>query len=208
MNQKKRVNRDIGPLLLIQSSFSNIESKYKRFPNYFKNWKIFLGIRKKICYYKVCTQHKGSKNMIYIILGVFAFLLFGLYDINSIIMKKKIINCCFFAGSFLILIATSGILFTSWDRIEPDPVRISFFGFWALLFFCLLIYTLFFALPFQSTYLEDTSPKVCQSGVYALCRHPGVLWFIGFYLLLGLAFRIPLLYIAAFLFSFFNILYV
>ena len=28
---------------------------------------------------------------------------------------------------------------------------------------------------------------MCKSGVYALCRHPGVLWLAGFYLFLWLA---------------------
>lgn len=146
--------------------------------------------------------------MICIILGVIAFLLFGLYDINSIIMKNKLLNYGFFTGSVLIILATFGILFTSWGRIKPNPIRIIFFGFLSLLFLCFLIYTLFFALPFKKTYLEHTSPKVYQSGVYALCRHPGVLWFIGFYLFLWLAISIRLLLVETVIFSLLNILYI
>ena len=53
----------------------------------------------------------------------------------------------------------------------------------ALCFLLLLIYALFFALPFQETYVvQNVGNKVCAQGMYALCRHPGVLWFTGFYL--------------------------
>ena len=58
----------------------------------------------------------------------------------------------------------------------------------AALAFAALIYCLFFALPFEQTYADqDSGSRVCRSGVYALCRHPGVLCFAVMYLLLGLA---------------------
>ncbi len=47
----------------------------------------------------------------------------------------------------------------------------------------------FFALPFQETYASDKTPSVlCDTGLYAMCRHPGVLWFAGLYLFLFLLF--------------------
>ena len=33
---------------------------------------------------------------------------------------------------------------------------------------------------------------MCVGGVYALCRHPGVLWFAGLYVCLWAAFGLPL----------------
>lgn len=58
----------------------------------------------------------------------------------------------------------------------------------------LLIYTLFFAIPFDASYSAkklsaDVSGQrlVCRSGVYALCRHPGVLWMAGMYFFLWVA---------------------
>ena len=55
----------------------------------------------------------------------------------------------------------------------------SFSPFWPF-FLVLLVYTLFFALPFHDTYIHGTTaPSLCRSGVYALCRHPGVLWLSG-----------------------------
>ena len=147
--------------------------------------------------------------MFYVFLGILAFLLFIIYDINSIVMKYRFINSCFFVGLALLMFATVGIIVISWDFIKFDIIRIGAYGTLSVISFLLLIYTLFFALPFQDTYVDIESPhKVCQSGVYALCRHPGVLWFSGFYIFLGLALDISLLFIAACIFSLLNLLYV
>ena len=43
----------------------------------------------------------------------------------------------------------------------------------AILFLGLLIYTLFFALPFDETYVKENHERLAYTeGVYALCRHP------------------------------------
>jgi protein-S-isoprenylcysteine O-methyltransferase Ste14 len=147
--------------------------------------------------------------MIYIFIGVAAFLFFVVYDINSIILKKKLLTCCFFIGFFLITAATAGIVISTWKFARLEPLRTGICGSLAAFLFLLLIYTLFFALPFQKTYLKkQESPQLYKDGVYALCRHPGVLWFIGFYLFLGQALQLTQLHIAAVIFSLFNIFYV
>ncbi len=147
--------------------------------------------------------------MLYIVMGVAAYLFFVVYDINSILIKNKLLRGSFFAGFILLTGATAGIVVSSRKMIQLDWSRIFVCGTIALLFFLLLIYTLFFALPFQDTYLErDSAPRLYRGGVYALCRHPGVLWFIGFYFALGQALRLPLLLIASAVFSSLNILYV
>ena len=57
-------------------------------------------------------------------------------------------------------------------------------------FLYLLIYTLFFALPFDETYVKESRyRKAYTEGVYALCRHPGVLWFAGMYLFAALLWK-------------------
>jgi protein-S-isoprenylcysteine O-methyltransferase Ste14 len=112
-------------------------------------------------------------------------------------------------GVILLGGSTFGIVFTSGDLIRTSVLNMVIFGSLAVVCFCLLIYTLFFALPFQDTYLETGgSPKIYKDGMYALCRHPGVLWFIGFYIFLGLMLKIPLLIAAAVVFSLLNLLYV
>jgi protein-S-isoprenylcysteine O-methyltransferase Ste14 len=145
----------------------------------------------------------------FVILGLIAFLLFLLYDINSVILRKKLLKSCFFLGTLLLAAATTGIIITSWGQTGFDIIRLCFFGGLALAFLGLLLYTLFYALPFSATYVKTELPcEVCDSGVYALCRHPGVLWFTGFYLSLGLALKIQMLLIAAVIFSLLDILYV
>lgn len=147
--------------------------------------------------------------MIYISMGLLAFLLFAAYDINSVTSKKTSINHFFFLGSILLIVATAGIIIESFHGIKWDLLGMSILGFFSLVFLILLIYTLFFALPFNETYVQgNATPKVCQRGLYALCRHPGVLWFMGFYLFLWLTLKIPLLLLAGIVFSACNFVYI
>ena len=74
-------------------------------------------------------------------------------------------------------------LWLSWGQCQHRIGRIIGFGTGALCFLALLIYTLFFALPFEETYCEENKLRAAYTeGVYGLCRHPGVLWFAGAYL--------------------------
>ena len=66
------------------------------------------------------------------------------------------------------------------------------------------IYTLFFALPFEETYVAQEAHKTYDKKMYALCRHPGVLWFAGFYICLWLAFGTKPLLVMAIWFSLLN----
>ena len=145
----------------------------------------------------------------YILLGVIAFLLFLLYDVNSVIMKQRLFSLSFFSGFILLVISTGGIMVSSAQEIAVDHLSLGLFGFFALIFLFLLIYSLFFAIPFKNTYIEEAGPsRVCRTGMYALCRHPGVLWFVGFFLLLGFALPSRLMRLGGFSFSILNILYV
>ena len=63
----------------------------------------------------------------------------------------------------------------------------------AVFFFGLLVYTLFFALPVEASYARPGEERgACTTGVYTLCRHPGVLWFAGLYGCLWAAGGLPL----------------
>ena len=117
-------------------------------------------------------------------LGMAAFGLFWLYDVNSFLWQHRIPRSFFTIGS--LLLAVSLVL---------DVLHAAFAGWEDMLFLGLgalalaaLIYTLFFALPFDETYARQNSGRhVCDRGVYALCRHPGILCFFFMYLFLGLA---------------------
>lgn len=147
--------------------------------------------------------------MIYILMGSLAFLFFMVYDINSVTKNYKLLHSGFLAGFILLIVATVGIVFTTISETELNLGRAIVFGLLAFIFLLLLIDTLFFALPFENTYVKTNAPpKTCTTGVYALSRHPGVLWFIGFYLFLWLALTGSLLLLAGILFSLLNLFYI
>lgn len=154
-------------------------------------------------------RHLFSEGIVsYVITGIFGFGLYFLYDINSVIWQNRILHLTFLFGS-LILCAS-----TVYDLVHAESLRafrpvpcLLFFA--AVFFLILLIYTLFFALPFEATYVSPEGRRaVYDKGVYALCRHPGVLWFFLFYLFLGLAVRPSRLLPAGMFYSFLDLLYV
>ena len=126
--------------------------------------------------------------MVSLTLGIGGFLLYLLYDVNSFTYRLRLLHGAFALGTLLVGFATVLDLLEAW--------RLGAFsgpGDAALLLAagaCLaaLVYSLFFALPFQETYRQQEQGRhVYDGGVYALCRHPGILCFFGLYLCLGLA---------------------
>ena len=126
--------------------------------------------------------------MVSLTLGIGGFLLYLLYDVNSFTYQLRLLHGAFALGTLLVGAATGLDLLEAW--------RLGAFsgpGDAALLLAagaCLaaLVYSLFFALPFQETYRQQEQGRhVYDGGVYALCRHPGILCFFGLYLCLGLA---------------------
>ena len=126
--------------------------------------------------------------MVSLTLGIGGFLLYLLYDVNSFTYRLRLLHGAFALGTLLVGAATALDLLEAW--------RLGAFsgpGDAALLLAagaCLaaLAYSLFFALPFQETYRQQEQGRhVYDGGVYALCRHPGILCFFGLYLCLGLA---------------------
>ena len=119
-----------------------------------------------------------------IVLGSLGFLLYFMYDINSIQKKKNVIFQKFFAaGTVLVVVSLLMELWYLWGQCQHRIGRMIGFGTGAAGFFALLIYTLFFALPFEETYCEENKLRAAYTeGMYGVCRHPGVLWFTGAYL--------------------------
>jgi len=146
--------------------------------------------------------------MSYLVLGGLGFILLGLYDINSILWKNKFVHLFFLIGLLMIGVSTALAIWSFRDIILTNLNQRIGWLVLALVFMALLIHALFFALPFEKTYIRDTPKKVYMDGVYALCRHPGVLWFIGFYLSIYLLVQQPLMGSIAFAFSFLNFLYI
>ena len=64
---------------------------------------------------------------------------------------------------------------SAWGQGHRSVEAVIGFGIGALFFLGLLIYTLFFALPFEETYCEDNKLRAAYTeGMYGVCRHPGV----------------------------------
>lgn len=133
--------------------------------------------------------------MIYEVIGIAAFAVFWIYDVNSVIWKNKIAEKSFFAGSVMILAAGIGTVYNALSSdgyliVFPAGIRITA-CFAGIIFTALLVYTLFFAIPFKDTYVyggNEERRTVCRSGVYAMCRHPGILWFAGVFICLCIVF--------------------
>lgn len=149
------------------------------------------------------------QGLVYILTGSLSFFLFILYDINQVTRNYACIRPFFSAGCLLLAYSTVRLPFCSSPGLIFPPAARLFFGISALIFLVLLIYSLFFALPFQKTYLHGAKKgAVYSGGVYALCRHPGVLWFIGFYLFYYLFSGSRLLFWAWLVFSAWNLFYI
>lgn len=143
--------------------------------------------------------------MVYVFWGILGFLLFFLYDINGIKWQRKFLHTLFLFGCFLIGVTTVAAILQNWE-----PSRISWeAAVLAVFFFGMLINTLFFALPFSDTYIKtEKTSQLCKTGVYALCRHPGVLWFIAFYVFLYFTFPSGDLAVLSITLCICNILYI
>lgn len=135
--------------------------------------------------------------------GCMAFALFFLGDYNDWKLEKPLLRFCFPCG-FLLLTAV-----TVFQCIAGKTENTLFFrivsGFFGVLFLALEIYTLFFALSAKDAYAtQEKGRRACTSGIYSICRHPGVLWFIGLYFCLWGTFGLSLF--TAVLYSSLNVL--
>lgn len=107
-----------------------------------------------------------------------AFALFFLSDWNDWRGGKAPLRWCFPAGGALLAADTAYLCLTRRAAASGFPRILAFAG--ATLFAWLLVYSLFFALPAAASYTEPGQKRpACTTGVYALCRHPGVLWLTG-----------------------------
>jgi protein-S-isoprenylcysteine O-methyltransferase Ste14 len=135
--------------------------------------------------------------MFYIIIGIIGFLFLHIVDFISIkripLLKP------------LIWISGGGLWLYSLVRVCLDaeklslPVWATWIG-WVLLAISIVIfvYALFINLPFRKTYVDTgVGDKLIKTGLYALARHPGAIWFILFMLSLILVSESKLMLIAA-----------
>ncbi len=146
--------------------------------------------------------------VIFIATGCLAFICFGIFDVNKIKFMSKNTNILVVFGSLSLALSTVAIIASPQSSRISTPWQWLGLGF-AILALLVLIYTIFGAVPFKKTYIETNKRNtVVNTGMYALCRHPGVLWFFLFYFLMGLSLKNGVLLTAAFIWTFLDIVYV
>lgn len=96
-----------------------------------------------------------------VIIGSIGFLCCFLYDHNSIRLKKSFLHPFFSIGCFLIAVSTGLVIRSCWPRRGSSFFISAVFLTAAILFLGLLIYTLFFALPFDETYVKENLYRGC-----------------------------------------------
>ena len=125
------------------------------------------------------------------LMGIVGFACFFFNDWNDCHKGKKGLRWLFPAGAVLLGVAVAGLCIGRAAPLSGVPQKIA--GIFALVFAVTEIYTLFFALPAGPSYTEPGAKRqAVVHGVYALCRHPGVLWMIGLLLCLWLCCGFPL----------------
>lgn len=120
--------------------------------------------------------------MIWVIGGCAAFLPLYVFDLLKMRRSGGKTGLFFALGYGGIFVCTMGVLFQNgfmlkqWGWLLPGGAA-----------FLMMTGALFFALPFSKTYVKAETNQVVDVGLYALCRHPGVLFFALMYFFLWLA---------------------
>ena len=146
----------------------------------------------------------------YLLPGVIGFIFFIFFDLNKIYWKSKLLNLFFVIGSVLLIFSTG---YSIWQ--SDFHALLAHFGFRQfLLLTCLilsgalLIYALFFALPFDDTYVQSDALPLVNKGLYGTCRHPGFWMFVLFYLFLALLFHSRPLFYCFIIYNVCNFIYI
>ena len=174
----------------------------------YKSWRFFRNLL-LLCKNATYYDDKKGEMMIFVILGAIAFIFLYIFDINKIYKIHKFLNILFALGVFLLVVSTLGILLGKFPANNIPIILLIVFGVLSIIAFVLMIYSLFFALPFNKTYVTgENSDKVIDTGMYAICRHPGVIWFLFFYLFLWLASGINVMFWAFLIWTIMDIIHV
>ena len=114
--------------------------------------------------------------MFSIILGSIGFLCYFVYDINSVTKKNQILQRGFTVGSSLVFLGTIRMLIDGWANRNQNVLICLLWSVFGIVMFILLIYTLFFALPFNTTYVEKSNERNKVSSKLSKMRIQIVSW--------------------------------
>jgi len=135
--------------------------------------------------------------MLYIIIGAVGFVVVHIFDLVALkrIPRLKPIVWCLGSASLIY----SLVMICRYPVKIMLPAWSTWLG-WGVLTVsaCLLVHSLFISLPFRKTYVDTgVGDKLIKTGLYALVRHPGIMWFPLFMVSLIPISRSSLLLIAA-----------
>lgn len=143
-----------------------------------------------------------------LLLGCAAFLPLYAFDRNKLGGNIKAAYLLFPLGMLMLAGSTAMMLFSGLPAVER-PAWLSAVSYAAAaVFLAVEVYALFFALPFAQAYRKTGEKKLVDRGLYALCRHPGVLFFSAMYLFLWLGSGVRLMFWAFVLFTASDVLHV
>ena len=117
-----------------------------------------------------------------LIIGCLAFVLLYIFDYNKIEAKVQWLNSFFAIGVLILAYSTWRVIFSSSAGFHVPVVLSAVFYSLAGVSALFMLYALFGALPFKNTYVKGNGNQLIDTGVYALCRHPGVWGFFFMYL--------------------------
>ena len=115
--------------------------------------------------------------MIYIAIGVLGFLVIHTFDFVALKKVPVLKPVVWLTGSGLLAYAMVMVC------LAPEKLALPTWGTWLgwvllIISLLLLLYSLFINLPLRKTYLASgIGDKLVKTGLYALVRHPGVMWF-------------------------------
>jgi len=142
-----------------------------------------------------------------IYLGAFAFFILTLFDVAKLKRLNPLFNGLFAVGVMILIYATAMILFKELPLFKFNAFPMMWIV--SIVGFIEMIYALFFALPFSKTYVKsDKESTLVTTGLYGLCRHPGVWGFFLFYFCAALATGNGTLLIASVVWTLMDVLHV
>lgn len=117
----------------------------------------------------VIMYKNGREKMWQFILGSAGFLLYFIYDINSIKKKNTFFQKFFAWGTVLVVLSLVMELWLSWGQCQHRIGRIIGFGTGALCFLALLIYTFIYLVFCPSLWRNLLWRKQITCGIYRGC---------------------------------------
>lgn len=121
-----------------------------------------------------------------LVLGVIAFAVMAIGDLNDAFFKKRPIKLCFPLGLVMLCLATAA-------RLSLTEFSVLWCAA-AAVFLVLELYALFGSFSVSEAYTATDVPRqTCDNGLYSLCRHPGIPPFACLYICLHFGAGLPLL---------------